>query len=142
MARGGAQDVPGKRMSEPGATLVCRRCGIPTADPHSDSNECIDALRGVIARLEFHAETRAERSAAPKPGAKPRGGVRDRHDARMVVLDGERVTLTEGARRLGLSASALHFRILRRTCDPKYSEIDLRSVGADVPRVPKGAPHE
>ena len=69
-------------------------------------------------------------TAAPKPSP-PRGGVRNRHDARMVVLDGARITLTEAARRLQISASALHFRIVRRTGDIAYRETDIRAVGAD-----------
>jgi len=52
----------------------------------------------------------------------------------MVILDGERLCLTAAARRLGLTAAALHWRILRRTKNPEYSDADVRAVGADVPR--------
>jgi hypothetical protein len=33
-----------------------------------------------------------------------------------------------------LTASALHFRILARTHDEDYAEVDLRAIGADVLR--------
>jgi hypothetical protein len=34
----------------------------------------------------------------------------------------------------GLTASALHFRILARTHDEGYGEVDLRAIGADMAR--------
>jgi len=71
-------------------------------------------------------------------GADGRGGFRRRKDLRMVVLDGERVHLTEAARRLGMSASALHFRIVRRTGTSDYSDVDLRAIQVEVPKTRSG----
>jgi hypothetical protein len=42
--------------------------------------------------------------------------------------------LSDAARLLGLSASALHFRILRRVGHADYGCVDLRRVGADHPK--------
>jgi hypothetical protein len=51
----------------------------------------------------------------------------------MVILDGERICLTEVARRLHLAPSALHFRILRRTGDPAHYDVDVRAIGVERP---------
>ena len=56
----------------------------------------------------------------------------------MLVLDGERLTLTESARRLGLSPSALHFRIVNRMHTKDYGCVDLRAIHVDqVLRAPR-----
>ena len=109
------------------APALCARCGLP--GPHSDALECIDALRDRLADLEFQIDGR--RSGADTAR---RGGRRERKDARMVILDGRRLCLTEAARELGISAVALHFRLVNRTGTADYREIDIRVVGADRPR--------
>lgn len=105
----------------------CRWCGLRVVGRHASPMECIDALRSRIADLEFGQE---QRQKPNDRGPSNRGGRRDRSDARMVVLDGRRVCLTEAARLIGISASALHFRILRRVRDPHYQDVDLRACGA------------
>lgn len=110
--------------------IACPRCGLGLRGEgrHDKPTECIDALRDLVARLQFRAEARRATAAGPER----RGGRRDRKDARMVILDGQRVCLAEAARRLGLSTSALHFRLLHRTRDPQYCDVDVRAVGADA----------
>jgi hypothetical protein len=120
-----AGSIP-QQATEP---VTCPRCGLRGAR-HADAEECIDALRDHIARLSFKIEQRADKPSQPTR----RGGRRERKDNRFVLLDGERLTLAEAGRRLGLTASSLHFRILRRTKDAEYREVDLRAIGADVPR--------
>lgn len=115
--------------------LVCMRCGLQSEGPHATAEDCIDALRDALARLEFEAERHAVRQHA-RNGADGRGGFRKRRDARMVVLDGQRLCLTEAARRLGMSASALHFRIVRRSGTTDYSDVDLRAIQVEVKRTP------
>jgi hypothetical protein len=101
-------------------------------------------LRARIAELEFRLERAAQKRQTPAapaldgpPEQQPqemerRGGRRNRPDARMVILDGEHLCLTEAARRLCISPSALHFRIVNRTGgDAGYSDVDLRTIGAD-----------
>lgn len=124
------------------APAVCPRCGL-RGGRHETASECIDQLRDWIARLQFRKEARATKSAQTSS----RGGRRDRHDARMVILDDERLCITEAARRLGISTSALHFRLVNR-CGPDYQEPDVRGVGADharqhssPARKPNTAPH-
>lgn len=72
------------------------------------------------------------RLATPRKGPERRGGRRDRRDARFVVLDGARLCLADAARALGISISTLHLRIVARTHDPAYAEVDIRAIGADV----------
>ncbi len=108
----------------------------PHAGPHAGPDECIEALRTVIAKMEFRQEQTREKAAARPALAGCRGGWRNRPDARMVLLDGERITLTEAARRLEMSASALHFRIVRRAGTAEYSEVDLRALHVEVKRTP------
>ena len=108
----------------------CPRCGM--RGQHVTPQYCIDALRDAVAGLQFRVEQAAKKPAAPR---KPRtGGYRDRQDLRMVVLDGEHLNLTEAARRLGLTAGALHWRIVHRTGTQKCGEVDLRPIGSDVPK--------
>jgi len=68
------------------------------------------------------------------------GDGRCRANSRVVILDGKRLCLTEAARALGISASALHFRITNRTGASDYGEVDIRAVGADVPQPPGRPP--
>lgn len=111
---------------------ACLRCGVHghQASPAGPCRgcKCIDALRAQIAELEF----RLEKSRPRKPSRS--GGRRRRRDTRFVLLDGRRLSLTEAARALGLSASTLHLRLVNRTNNPDYRETDVRAVGADVPR--------
>jgi hypothetical protein len=100
---------------------------------HTTATECIDALRGVIAEMEMRLEARAD---APQPAAS-HGIVRRRErqwrkDYRFVILDGDRLCLTDAAARLGLSASALHYRLVNRTGTRNYKDVDVRAVGADT----------
>jgi len=125
---------------------VCARCGLRTEEQHARPGDrfcrgcpCVDALRARVAELEFKLERAAQRPAAPA-GAAPtrqRGGRRERKDQRMVVLDGERLCLTDAARRLEITASTLHFRLLARTKTKDYDGVDVRAVGAHIARVEK-----
>ena len=101
----------------------CSRCGMPGEGQHETPGgrpchgcQCVESLRATIAKLEFRLEKAVQKPVQPEQ-PDHRGGRRERKDQRMVVLDGERLCLTEAARRLGLSASTLHFRIFRRTGD-------------------------
>ena len=118
------------------STKVCRRCGVRGNGPHETAEQCIDALRMIIARLEFRQE---EHEPEQKRPASARGGRRERSDNRMVLLDGERLCLTVAARRLGISTAALHYRIVARTGTKEYAEVDLRAISIDVLRAPTGA---
>lgn len=122
---------------------VCPRCGLRGDGPHTAPGDrycrgcpCIDAMRARIAELEFKLERAAQKRQAPAVPIQieQRGGRRNRPDARMVILDGEHLCLTEAARRLGISPSALHFRIANRVGAAEYGEVDLRLVEADVVR--------
>ena len=106
---------------------MCARCGMPGT--HGKPAECIDAFRSEIARHEIRAD--AQRSVRPTPP----GGYRLRKDHRFVILDGLRMHLTAAARRLGITAAALHLRIVRRTQNPAYQDTDVRGVGADKCRL-------
>jgi hypothetical protein len=94
--------------------------------------QCVESLRATIAKLEFRLE-KALQKAVQSAQPSRRGGRRDRRDTRWVILDGDRVSLTEAARRLDLSTSALHWRVVRRTGDPAYHDVDVRAVHADQP---------
>lgn len=152
-ASGGAQVGHGKPMRDSKAfsyedidQKVCSRCGLRVDGQHETPGDwacrgcpCVAALRSRIAELEFRLERTAQKRTGPTqppPETQPeqRGGRRERKDQRMVVLDGERVCLTDAARRLGISPSALHFRIVNRTGGTEYGEVDLRSIEADVVR--------
>ncbi|MGE5647384.1 MAG: hypothetical protein ACM336_16500 [Acidobacteriota bacterium] len=116
---------------------MCARCGLP--GPHATPAECIDALRDRIADLEFRIDSR--RSSKPCASAARAGGRQAQipvrpptstwFDRRMVMLDRERLSLTDAARRLGISPDALHFRLLNRTGTADYRDVDVRVVGAD-----------
>jgi hypothetical protein len=126
---------------------VCLRCGLRTKGRHETPGDrlchgcpCVDALRARIADLEFRLERAAQKRVGPvptqqEPPAERRGGRRNRKDARMVILDGERLCITEAARRLEITASTLHFRLLARTKTKDYDGVDVRAVGADGARV-------
>lgn len=135
---------------------VCLRCGLrgehdTPGDWSCRGCECVDALRARVADLEFRLERKAQRrmvspaqpaqdaSSEQPPKTERRGGRRDRKDARMVVMDGERLCLTDAARKLGLAPSALHFRIINRVHTSDYGEVDLRAIGADVVATPNSA---
>lgn len=106
------------------ATLQCPRCGM--FGRHASPLECIDALRDRIAVLSFQCEAqRGARSQAPF------GGRVLRRDHRIVILDGQRLCLTDAARRVGISPVALHFRLVNRTGNANYGRVDVRAVGAD-----------
>ena len=116
-------------MPDPGGGTICRRCGLRATEAHVDVDECIDGLRDHIARLQFRAERKIDQPGVPSR----RGGWRQRADNRFVLLDGERLVLAEAAHRLGLSTSALHWRLVGR-CGKDYREPDVRGVGADKVR--------
>ena len=109
-------------------SVTCPRCH--TLGRHATLVDCIaalirvnDQLRDQVARLEFRVESRGQHAG--------HGGRRDRHDHRWVVLDGQRVCLSDAARELGLSASALHGRLVRRTGRRDYQDVDVRLLGVD-----------
>ena len=113
----------------------CPRCGM--RGRHADARECIDALRDQVAVLGLRRE------GAPPAHGNPcgnGGGRFPRSDNRYVLLDGQRLILSDAARSLGLSVSALHFRITRRVGHADYGCVDVREVGADrlKPRAYRG----
>ncbi len=109
-----------------GAPGQCPRCGMQ--GQHANPFACIDALRDRLAVLSFERE--GKRNA---PGHKEtRGGRHPRRDNKFLILDGQQLCLSEAARRLDLSPSALHFRMLARTGTRDYSGTDVRAVRADV----------
>ena len=93
---------------------------------HANPLACIDALRDRLAVLSF------EHDARQAPHQDMRGGRHPRHDNKFLILDGQQLCLTEAARRLELSPSALHFRMLARTGSRDYAGTDVRAVRADV----------
>jgi hypothetical protein len=101
---------------------VCTMCGVRQSGRHSTPFECILALRQVAAALEFRIEQSREKNLDR--------GRTARANNRFVTLDGVRMTLSEAARELGLSAPALFGRIVRRLGDVG-EEIDLRQIGID-----------
>jgi hypothetical protein len=111
--------------------FVCVRCGIRSTQKHEVARDCIDAWRDAYARLELKQQHAAGTGAGT-------GGWRARRDNRMVVLDGERINLTEAGRRLGISPAALSQRILNRTRLEHCGEVevDIRAIGADVSKSP------
>jgi hypothetical protein len=128
-------------------TRQCSHCGLRVTAVHETREQCIDSLRDYIATVEFNldalrdyiAKAEFNLDAGAKAGSSRnhnRGGYRERQDARWVFLDGIRMTLTEAARELGITASTLHFRILRRTHDAAYNNVDIRAIGADIARRP------
>lgn len=119
-------------------TEVCSRCQM--RGRHASELECIDALRDELGRLELAEERLCEKLAIRPPRAKrqpPRS-------ARWVILDGERLTLTSAAHRLGIDPSTLHRRLRDCTQEPSARDIDIRAVGADVAKRGAGrvAPQE
>jgi hypothetical protein len=117
----------------------CPRCGM--RGRHADARECIDALRDQVAVLGLRQE------GAPPARLEPvgnGGGRFPRADNRFVLLDGRHLILADAARSLGLSVSALHFRIARRVGHADYGCIDVREVGADrlKPRACRGVYRE
>jgi hypothetical protein len=56
-----------------------------------------------------------------------------------VLLDGQRLCLSDAARALNLTPSTLHFRLVARTHDANYMDVDVRAVGADVAHSAKPA---
>ncbi len=111
---------------------LCPRCGMKGA--HRDAMQCIDALRDHIAALEWRRDETPRRGTAQcaqAAAAQPRGGRVARSDNRWVVLDGQRMILTDAARELGISNVALHFRLVNRTGGNDYDGVDVRAVGAD-----------
>lgn len=97
--------------------------------------DCINALRDQIAVLSFRRETKRGVSAnAWRPG-----GRFPRSDNRWVVLDGQRMILTDAARKLGISNVALHFRLVNRTGGKDYDGVDIRAVRADRKHTPTEA---
>jgi len=75
-------------------------------------------------------------AALPVPAPGCRGGRRPRRDNKLLVLDGQEVCLAEAARRLQISAAALHCRLIARTGSRDYAGTDVRGVCADVKRTP------
>lgn len=117
------REIPGP-SGQPAPNNPCVRCG--TAGPHARTADCIDALRDLTASVSIRAPQRTSTRRSN------RGGRRDRRDNRFVVLNGERLNLTEAALRLGLSASALHWRIVSRVGDPDYRETDLDAIRVHI----------
>jgi hypothetical protein len=136
----GAAQIPAKLDYEDADGQVCESCGVREKGSHHTKEDCINALRDVIAEMEDRLDAlraiieRFRLLEVPELPPGSRGGWRDRPDNRMVILDGDRISLTDAARRLGMSVWALHQRIVRRTRDPHYGEIDLRATEVDVRR--------
>jgi hypothetical protein len=103
---------------------VCTMCGVRQSGQHRTPFECIVALREVIAVYEFRIEQLLQKKL-------DRGRTK-RSNNRFVTLDGERMTLSEAARALGMSAPALFGRIIRRLGEV-VEDIDLRELGIDKP---------
>lgn len=101
---------------------VCSRCGICKDGQHRTPQECIDLAWNRLAELEIRYEGVA---------TTPAGGRRIRKDNRYVILDGRRLCLSDAARELGITASALHYRLVVRTGKKDYLNVDVRAVGAD-----------
>lgn len=143
--------------------FVCMRCGVrDRKGPHAAVSDCISALRAIAGRLmrkkglgepktateptdecidALRAEIACAQMYQSPRGVPKRGTTRGisfiaravRRDAHIVVLDGERIYLTEAARRLNISPAALHFRLVARTGTKHYTGVDIRAVRADVP---------
>ncbi len=116
-------------------TEVCPRCEL--RGRHAGWLECIDALRDVLGRLQLREEELREKLGLQRP--RSARAARAAANVRWVILDGERLSLTQTAHRLGIEPSTLHRRLLDLTQDPNYRDVDVRAVGADVGR--RGAPH-
>lgn len=95
--------------------------------------ECIDELRNQIAVLTLRGTKGPQRV----PGTpERRGGRRVRSDNRLVILDGQKMCVAEAARRLGITHSALNWRLVNRVGERNYGCVDVRQVGADRSKLP------
>jgi hypothetical protein len=119
------------QLAAPDLRTPCGRCAL--GGPHTRAVDCIDALRDVLAVISIRATPITARQK------EVRGGRYDRHDNRFVVFHGERLNLTEAGRRLGLTAAALHYRIVARLGTRDYREPDLSAIHADVKLNPSQA---
>lgn len=128
----------------PGSTCVCKKCGV--ALPHSPE-VCISTLRDKLAAVQLENDSLRERDAwiHNKPVEYARdedaaeveqddlvhvnvGEVQIRRTSRTVLFYGERVTLAEAARQLGLSFDALKGRIASRVGSADFGEIEISNL--------------
>ena len=103
---------------------VCQRCGIRQNGPHRTWFECIIAYRELCSIFEKRIERLKQKNT-------DRGGMK-RSDNRFVVVNGERMCLSDAARELGMSVDALRRRIKRRIGEIGDA-IDLRLIEIDKP---------
>jgi len=126
--------APSDEYADPDS-LVCWRCGLRQKGRHRNWIECVMAYRELVAvkqmRIEQLKETirqLEERNAV--------GSGSERSTNRIVVLNGERMCLSDAAREKGISVKALRHRIERRLgrgWEEIIDEIDLAAIGIDKP---------
>ncbi len=101
---------------------VCPHCGVRDCGPHDTPDECIAALREVIAMLEFRIERLVQRSHTERS---------------FVFYRGVRMSLASAARELGISPKVLYLRIRRRTGSaaiPPDLDLDALRIETKYPR--------
>ena len=99
---------------------VCTVCGVRQCGQHLNLYECITALREVIAMLQLRIEQLLETNLEH--------GTVNRSNNRFVLLNGERMCLSDAARKLNLSLDALRWRIKTRLGEITDT-VDLREIG-------------
>jgi hypothetical protein len=102
---------------------VCTMCGVRQSGQHRTPLECIIALREVIAGYEFRTDQLLEKNL-------DRGRMK-RSNNRFVILNGERMCLSDAARELRMTVKALRHRIHRRI-GAVVETVDLRAIDIDA----------
>ena len=114
-------------------SLVCERCGLRQKGQHSDWVECLISYRELFAGQQMTIEQLKERIEQLKQAkAVPAGS--ERSTNRHVILNGERMCLSDAARKLHMSPKALRHRIGRRlgkNWEEIVETIDLAAIGID-----------
>ncbi len=98
-------------------------CGVRQSGQHWNPSECIVALRQVIAVYVLRIVQLLDKDL-------DRGRMK-RSTNRFVILDGERMCLSDAAHALSMSVKALRHRIERRL-GAVVDTIDLRAIGVDT----------
>lgn len=124
--------APSDEYADPDS-LVCWRCGLRQKGRHRNWIECVIAYRELVTVKQMRIEQLEERIRQLKVGDAVRSGS-GRSTNRRVILDGERMCLSDAAREKGISVKALRHRIERRLgqgWEEIVEEIDLASIGID-----------
>lgn len=123
------------------ASAISRRMGLatwPASIPDEIEVDAETAHEASVLLDDLFPHLKNAFGTPQHKGWRAKGGRHSRCDHRFILLDGRRVILADAARTLGISAVALHYRMVNRTGGKDYDGADVRAVGADQVKARRG----